>query len=83
MIPAIIKQFVMIYDSTISVLITAIWSLSLSVAPDFSPIALDQSLQIFAAATFTVFYNSRWPIQFYKYVLIVQYAHMLATDLYQ
>jgi hypothetical protein len=47
----------MIYDSTISVLITAIWSLSLSVAPDFSPIALDQSLQSFAAATFTVFYN--------------------------
>jgi hypothetical protein len=73
----------MIYDSTISVLITAIWSLSLSVAPDFSPIALDQSLQSFAAATFTVFYNFHWPIQFYKYAQVVQCAHMLAKDCHQ
>ena len=48
MIPAMIKQFVMIYDSTIAVLTTAIRSLSWSVAPDFSPSALDHRRQSLA-----------------------------------
>ena len=47
----------MIYVNTIRVLIKAIWSLSWSVAPDFSPNALDQIRQSLALTpvTFTVF----------------------------
>ena len=45
MTPAIIKQFVIIYDNTINVLIIAIRSDSQSVLPDFSPKAFAHSLQ--------------------------------------
>ena len=60
MIPAMIKQFVMIYDNTIAVLITAIRSLSWSVAPDFSPNALlhrRQSLALVDCGVCTMFKN--------------------------
>ena len=43
-----INIFVMIYVNTISVLMKAIRSLSWSVAPDFSPSALDHIRQILA-----------------------------------
>lgn len=43
--PAIIKQFVVIYDNTINVRIKAIRSASPSVSPDFSPSAFAQIRQ--------------------------------------
>lgn len=46
MTPATMKQFVIIYDNTISERIQAILSASVSVSPDFSPRAFAQSLQI-------------------------------------
>ena len=55
MTPAIIKQFVIIYDNIMIVRIKATRSASASVVPAFSPMALAQSLQILVSAFNNVF----------------------------